>query len=285
MKAIGKADRDMEEKDVIKKLEEARLPEIDTPKGKLSLKMALLEKAARKKPFWDVFIKRYVPSAVLAFAVAVMTVYVVDNMDSGSKFNRQGGMWSTYSDAQEGGDSTVWPPAPTKSGNGFIMSSPGFGYAKYAVHVTGRTGSKFGLNYNYLGFLVRFSAETECPVCKGVDISKYTGIRFKIKGSLPSGKLSFILPYESGECDRVNVTCKSLTEYADYEKDITPLVTGNWATVTIDFRNALKQPSWTPAKNLINIEKVLQNVHLFKWQYENGNGSLADIWLAQVELY
>jgi hypothetical protein len=57
MKAIGKADRDMEEKDVIKKLEEACLPEIDTPKGKLSLKMALLEKAARKKPFWDVFIK------------------------------------------------------------------------------------------------------------------------------------------------------------------------------------------------------------------------------------
>jgi hypothetical protein len=206
-------------------------------------------------------------------------------MDSGSKFNRQGGMWSTYSDAQEGGDSTVWPPAPTSGGNGFIMSSPGYGSSKYAVHVTGKTGSRFGLNYNYLGFLVRFSSETQCPVCKSVDISKYSGIRFKIKGSVPSGKLNFVLPYESGECDAQKMTCGSLTGYADFEKDITSQVTNDWTTVVINFRGDLKQPVWTPAKTAVKIEKVLQNVHLFKWQYENGNGSLADIWLAQVELF
>jgi hypothetical protein len=280
-----KAVFDMEDNDIIKKLEEARLPEIETPGKKAFLRASLLEKAARRKPFWAVFFQRYVPSTVLAFAVAVMTAYVVDNMDSGSKFNRQGGMWSTYSDSQEGGDSVVWPPEPPAAGNGFIMSSPGYGSSKYAVHVTGKTGSKFGLNYNYLGFLVRFSSDTQCPVCKGVDISKYSGIRFKIKGSLPSGRLSFILPYESGECDTQKTTCKSLTDYADFEKDITVQVTDEWTTVVIDFRSALKQPSWTPSKSAVKIEKVLQNVHLFKWQYENGNGSLADIWLAQVELF
>ena len=72
----------MEEKDVIKKLEEARLPEIETPGKKSFLKASLIEKAARRRSFWDIFFKRYLPSTVLAFAAAVMTVYVVDNMDT-----------------------------------------------------------------------------------------------------------------------------------------------------------------------------------------------------------
>ena len=42
---------------------------------------------------------------------------------------------------------------------------------------------------------------------------------------------------------------------------------------------------WTPGKDRVDIEKVLESVHLFKWQYKNGNGELLDLWIGDVELY
>jgi hypothetical protein len=275
----------MDERDVIKKLTEAAFESPDMPAARSRLKTAIIKASQRKPHFLSGLMAKLVPSVFLVLAVAATTLYVIDNFNDGSKFNKNGGMWSTYSDAQEGGNSEVWPPAAGKAGNSFIMSQPGYGGTKYAARVTGRSGPAFGLNYNYLGFVVRFDANSSCPVCKGADIQKYTGIKFKIKGNLEGGKLFFILPYESSECVPDRVTCKSMTDYADYETDISSSVTADWTTVTLDFRNDLKQPYWTTKNRVFKVDDILKSVHLFKWQYTNGNGKVMDIWINDLVLF
>jgi hypothetical protein len=275
----------MDENDIIKKLEAARLPEFRTEAQKAAVKSVLFgaKPQAGRKPV-PVYMKFIAAMGMFALA-AVMTYYVIDNMNEGSQFNRNGGVWSTYSDAQQGGDSVIWPEPSSASGNEFVMSQPGYGETGYAVRVTGRSGAKLGLNYNYLGVVNRFSNDSSCPKCSGVNIKKYRGIMFKVKGRVPSGNLSFILPYEGSDCIEERLTCRSMTGYADYEKEITRDVTSKWTTITIDFRKDLNQPYWTPEKDRVAVEKVLENVHLFKWQYKNGNGDLLDLWIDDVELY
>jgi hypothetical protein len=275
----------MDEKDIIKKLENARLPEMPMKAAKASARAVLLRSASGpgKKPVPAIL--RFAPVLAAMFAASVATYYVIDNMSEGRQFNKNGGVWSTYSDSQEGGNSVIWPAPSSASQNQFVMSRPGFGGTGYAVRVTGMTGTKPGLNYNYLGVVNRFSNDTSCPRCAGVNISRFKGIMFKVRGKITSGSLSFILPYESSECISERLTCKSLTDYADYEKDITADITDKWVTVMIDFKKDLSQPYWTPRDKTVQVEKVLDSVHLFKWQYRNGTGDLMDVWIADVQLY
>jgi hypothetical protein len=272
----------MEEKDLIKKLESARLPEFRAEAAKAEVKKALFFAAPRKQQ--PAYLKLVTAMAGM-FAIAVATYYVIDNMDEGNKFNRNGGVWSTYCDVQEGGNSEIWPPAGSASANDFEMSEPGYGETGYAVKITGKSGQKLGLNYNYLGLVNRFSDESSCPTCKGTNIKKFKGIMFKVKGRITSGNLIFVLPHESNECVMDRLTCKSLTGYADYEKDITADVGAKWNTIAIDFRKDLSQPYWTAAAAKTEINKVLENVHLFKWQYKNGNGEEIELWIDEVQLY
>ncbi len=275
----------MEEKDIIKKLEKARLSMHGFKAHGARVKAVLFSRKIKEE-------RKYIPEyfkilTAMAgmFVLAIASYYVVDNMDKGNKFNKNGGIWSTYSDVQEGGDSKVWPPPASATGNDFVMSKPGYGGEGYAVRITGMTGSKLGLNYNYFGVVNRFSSDSSCPKCKGANIKKYSGIMFRIKGKILSGNLFFILPYEGNECVAERLTCKSLTGYADYEKDITNEVKQNWNFIVIDFRRDLRQPYWTPNNAVVPIEKVLENVHLFKWQFKNGDGNLVDIWIDNVRLF
>jgi hypothetical protein len=277
------------ENEIIKILTDAKIDNIKLEKNKENLYNTLINIIEKKKEFKQskqipVFLK-YVTAIAGFFIIAFFTFFVIDNMDDGDKFNRQGGIWSTYSDRHEGGDSVVWPIEHGYGKDDFIMSSPGFGGKGWAVRITGRTGYKLGYNYNYLGVVVRFNSKSYCPECKGTDIRKYNGIKFKIKGDLKQGKLFFILPYESENCITERLTCESLTDYADYEKDISNYVTDDWQTVMIDFRKDLSQPFWVKKDKIVDIEKVLETVHLFKWQYKNGNGEVMDIWIDDVELY
>jgi len=275
----------MEEKDVIKKLTEARLEGADLKASKAYAKAKIMSVYSRHSKHFIRPVYRYMTALAAVAVISMMTFFVVDNMDDGDKFNRNGGIWSTYSDRLENGDSVIWPPEHAESQKGFTMSAPGYGGKGYAVRITGRTGVKMGHNYNYMGVVVRFDADSMCPECRGVDIKKYSGIMFKIKGDLKQGRLSFILPHESEECIRERMTCKSLTGYADYEYDITNMVAGQWKTVVIDFRKDLKQPFWVKEEHRFEIDDVLSSVHLFKWQYKNGNGELMDVWIDDLELY
>jgi hypothetical protein len=272
----------MEEKDLIYKLEKARLPEFTVSAAQAEAKKALFAAPQKKRP--QSYLKLVTAMAGM-FALAVATYYVIDTMDEGNRFNRNGGVWSTYCDAQEGGNSEIWPPAGTASANEFEMSQPGFGETGYAVMIKGKTGQKMGFNYNYLGVVNRFSSASACPACQGSNIRKYTGIMFKVKGRITSGNLTFVIPYESNECVPDRLTCKSLTGYADFERDITAEVGDRWQTVVIDFRKDLAQPYWTPGSAKSDIEKVLENIHLFKWQYKNGTGEEMELWIDDVQLY
>jgi hypothetical protein len=278
----------MDENEVIKKLESAKLSEFSTVSHKALLKTRLIKYAARgTKPVKAHGFHRYIFAAavVAVCAFSAVTYYVVDNMESGTRFNKRGGVWSTYSDKQQGGDSAVWPPEYRQPGEGFVMSAPGYGGTGYAVRITGTTGPKLGFNYNYLGVVARFTNKSSCPTCEGTDIKKYNGIRFKVKGSLAGGTVSFILPCESNKCIMDRKTCESLTDYADYEKDITASIGQDWNTVQIVFRDDLKQPRWAGRRLSVPIGTVLGNVHLFKWQYKNGNGAIMDLWINDVELF
>ncbi len=279
--------KNINDEEVIKRLSEAKLKEVETPLRKAALKTALINAVilSKQKNMTFSLIKKLIPVFVAIMAAAGATVFVLDNFDNGSRFNKNGGIWSTYSDSQEGGNSTVWPQAGNISNEGFIMSQPGTGGVGYAARVTGKSGSTLGLNYNYLGVVVRFAALSSCPTCKGTDIKKYSGIKFAIKGNLEGGKLHFVIPYESNECIPARLTCKSMTDYADYQIDISKQIGPEWSTVVINFNNDLKQPAWTVKDKIYPIEKVLENVHLFKWQYDNGNGKVMDIWIDDLVLF
>jgi hypothetical protein len=272
----------MEEKDLIKKLENARLPLFAVPSAQAEARKALFSVPPKKQ---SRILLPLVTAMAGMFAIAVATYYVIDNMYEGNKFNKNGGVWSTYCDAQEGGDSSIWPAPGSAAINEFEMSEPGYGETGYAVKITGKTGPKLGLNYNYLGVVNRFSSASACPTCQGSNIRKYKGIMFKVKGKITSGNLLFILPAESNDCIPERLTCKSLTGYADYEKDITADVGAKWATVAIDFRKDLSQPYWASGNAKMDVEHVLENVHLFKWQYKNGLGEQIELWIDDVQLY
>jgi len=276
----------MEEKDIIDKLKKARLPLFSLKATGKNVKKVIIGVESKKEIIYiPEYLKILTAAAAGLFFLTMATYYVVDNMDKGNNFNKNGGVWSTYSDEQEGGNSMVWPPPASVTGNDFIMSKPGFAGEKYAVRVTGVTGTKLGLNYNYFGVVNRFSSDSSCPKCIGVNIEKYNGIMFRIKGKITSGKLYFILPYEGSDCLPERLTCKSLTNYADYEKDITEEVKADWTMVVIDFRKDLIQPYWTPNNAVVPIDKVLENVHLFKWQFKNGDGQVVDFWIDNVRLF
>ncbi|MFP4465714.1 MAG: hypothetical protein ACLFP1_01535 [Candidatus Goldiibacteriota bacterium] len=275
----------MEEKDFLEKIERAKLPAFPLEKNTMAAKKRFLAEAEKAGGQKRRPVLRLLAAAALITAFATTTFYMVDNMNDGSRLNRDGGIWSTYSDYYRGGDSVVWPPEKETSAGGFVMSAPGFDEKGWAVRVTGTIGTKLNENYNYLGAVMRLKASSACPRCEGTDISGYKGVRFMMKGSLDGGVLQFVLPYESDECAQEGNTCRSMTNYADYSRDITEFAGDEWVQVVINFRQGLKQPSWAGRKYSYDIEEVLDKMHLFKWQYTGKPGSKADFWIDDVELF
>jgi hypothetical protein len=198
-------------------------------------------------------------------------------------YTKQGGMWVTYDDKADGGNSKVWPPAGLPASNGFVMSRPGFGGKGYAVRITGKAGTKLG--WDFIGAVLLLNGKSGCPFCKGMDISKYSTLEFKIKGKIKRGHVILLVPYESEECVPQKSYCKSRTRYADYQVEITDEIGEDWGTVTIDLKNDLKQPDWAKEKDKADIVKVLRRAHSLNWQYKGGNGAKIDLWIDDIKLY
>ncbi len=280
----------MDEKEIIQALERGAKKEMKSRVSGEALKRSLISaygsKAGvemRPKGFGFYF-KFAAAAAVFAAFTAAMVFTIFDDMDDGDRFNKNGGIWSTYTDSHQGGDSAVWPPE-TNEKVLFAMSKPGYGETGWAVRVTGKAGANLGRGYNYFGLVARFKEESACPQCRGTDISRYKGMVFRIKGDLKGGTLHLILPYESSECITERTTCKSLTGYADYYTDISDKAGQEWAAVMIDFRQDLQQPEWVPRSKRVDIDKVLKSVHLFKWQFSGADGEVMDLWIDDIQLY
>jgi hypothetical protein len=270
----------MEEKDLIKKMENAGKREILMPKNKAALKTALIEKAAGKMPL----AMRLAPIFVFVLAAAAVSVYMtIESGSSQGSVNDLGGIWCTYDDHYQGGTSTVWPPASTKGENSFVKSAPGSSGKGYAIRITGVAGTKLG--YDYFGVNTFLSPHATCPECTGIDLTRFTGVKFKIKGSLETGEVVFVLPYEAKPVDGSSGICRSLTSYGDYEADITRQITPGWKEVKLVFRKDLKQPTWVKPGERVDIEKVLGSANMIKWTYRGGNGHKVDIWIDKLEFY
>jgi hypothetical protein len=260
---------------------EFRDPELK--KNMSRLRSALLKKAVsiRVKP--SIFIK-LIPVYAVAFAMAAAALYMrIDYNETNSGVNELGGVWCTYNDQWQGGTSVVWPPASKKGENSFVKSSPGSNGKGYAIRITGTAGTKLG--YDYIGVTTFLSPHSTCPECIGIDLTKFTGIKFKIKGTVAAGQVLFMLPHESREIDKSRGICRSLTSYADYEADITRYITPRWKDVKINFRKDLSQPSWAKQGDRVSIEDVLSDANIIKWHYRNGGGHSVDIWIDKLEFY
>ena len=273
----------MDEKDFLEKLENAGIDDIKMPKNKAYIKNMLEYKAKQQSKKMPLAV-RLIPVYAVALAIAAVSSYmIIDYNNSDTKFNELGGVWCTYDDHYYGGDSTVWPPASTKGENNFVKSSPGSSGKGYAIRITGTAGTK--IKSDFIGVNTFLSPHATCPECVGIDLSRFTGIKFKIKGKVEAGKIVFILPHEARVIDKSRAICKSMTSYADYEADITKYITPDWKEVKINFRKDLKQPDWAKPEERFDIEKVVSDANLIKWQYENGGGHKVDIWIDNLEFY
>ncbi|MCX8093117.1 MAG: hypothetical protein N3E50_03010 [Candidatus Goldbacteria bacterium] len=270
----------MEEKEIIRKLKKVGKHEFEMPQNRTIIKYALLKLSEKRTfPFFKL-------AHVFAFILITAAVSVYMRVESNNKqdiTNDLGGIWCTYDDHYHGGESIVWPPASTKGENNFVKSSPGYKGRGYAVRITGVAGTKLG--WDFIGVNTFLSSRSTCPECIGIDLRRFKGIKFKIKGKVEAGEVKFILPYEARVVDKTRGICKNLTSYGDYEMDITKYISSDWKEVKIYFRKDLKQPSWVSREKRVDIEKVLSDAKLIKWQYAKGDGHKIDLWIDDIEFF
>ncbi|MEI7542224.1 MAG: hypothetical protein WCJ94_03105 [bacterium] len=260
-----------------------KLEGFELTKNKDFLKQLLLKKITEKKSKVSFNIK-FLPVFAALLAIAAVGMYMkIDYNNSNTKCNSLGGIWCTYDDHRYGGNSKVWPPASTSCENLFVKSEPGYGGRGYAVRITGTAGTKLGSAY--IGVNAFLSEHSACPRCDGIDLRRFRGIEFKIKGSVELGRVMFIIPHEGSALDKKLFTCKSLTDYEDFESDITKDIGTKWKIVRLVFTKDFKQPNWTKPEHKVSMDEVLANANLLKWQYVDGKGHFVDIWIDDLQLF
>src|ERR1035437_1988466 len=209
-----------------------------------------------------------VVAAALVFAAAEK--FVVDDFTGGKAQASSGGWWYTYNDVNTGGNSEV-TPAPDK----FVMAKS---VNKFAARMQGKVGNKLG--WDYVGLGVTLGENCGCPgKAEPVDLSKFTTLTLRIKGTISGGRLIVNLPYSDSKCE--NNKTNTLTEWADYEMALNTKLTKDWTTVKIDLRNDFKQPKW--AKTIVPIEKVLQNAHNINFHFSSPDGDTVDFQVDTIE--
>jgi hypothetical protein len=268
----------MENKGLEKLLRGSAIPRAVLPQGKEALKNALMN---LNRPYrrWQK-VKLWSISGILlgCFCIAAAFFLVVEDNDQPGPTNNLGGIWSTFTDSAQGGNSTVWPPTSTSCQNLFVKSAPGYGGKGYAVRIKGTTGIAEGA---FLGVNTYLSQNASCPHCMGIDLRMYKGIRFKMKGTIERGKLFFVLPHESRTPTPDRSSCMTLTGYNDYQADITDLVKDNWTDVKLVFGKDFSRP--VPSSQKLNIETVLEDENLIKWKWNGEKNQKIDLWIDDVE--
>jgi len=212
----------------------------------------------------------------LAMGITAQEPFVVDSCDDGNALSAEGGWWYTYNDNNTGGNSYVTPPV-----NGFKMGSPGYGDRGFAAHMKGTAGDKLG--WDYIGIGVNLTDKCGCPEAVPVDISQYSKVRFRMKGTLSGGRLTMLLPYTENRCDKGANSPATLTEWADYEAPLTAILKPDWILVELDLRKAFHQPRWAKSSTVISIEVVLRNLKNINFHFSSPDGDSIDLWLDDIE--
>lgn len=273
----------MDYQEIEKILKESALQDTELPQSKEALKNVFvsLNRSCRHKGFSGIWKLAAFASGSL-FIAAVFIVLVIEDNNQAGPTNNLGGVWSTFTDSSHGGSSKVWPPASNSCENLFVKSSPGFGDKGYAVRIKGTAGDN---DSAFLGVSTFLSERASCPRCIGIDLRRYKGIRFKIKGESGRGNLLFVLPHQSREALSDRSSCISLTGYHDYQTDITGLLNEKWTDVKLVFRRDFRQPSGTPDSCKVNVEAVLEDENLIQWLWKGEKNQTIDLWIDNVELF
>jgi uncharacterized repeat protein (TIGR02543 family) len=205
---------------------------------------------------------------------------VLDNFEDGDNGNWWGGFWYTFDDSSNNGNSVVNPLPDAKGGIGFIPSDvtdqPG---NNYAARMWGQLGG--GYQYAFVGMGTNLGQIGDNPA--PVNISQYTGVRFKVKGS---GTYQFKIVDPASETQR---------NFKVYLKTFT--ASSSWQTITVNFNETDLAYGWGNYNNKIApndqtnwadkppLSTVLQGVQAFQWQTVNQTaGTQVDLWVDDIEL-
>jgi hypothetical protein len=273
----------MEQEKLEKMLRDSALSGYELPKSKEDLKSVLIN-LNHPYRYGISTTKLWRAAGILSgclFVAAAFFIVIEDNEQPGPS-NNLGGIWSTYTDSAKGGSSTVWPPASISCRNLFEKSSPGYGDKGYAVRITGKAGDVDGA---FLGVNTFLSERSACPRCIGIDLRKYRGIRFMMKGVCGKGRLLFILPHQSQTATPDQSSCMTLTGDHDYQADITGHVKKEWIDVKLAFGKDFTQPANTPDSQQVAIETVLEDENLLQWRWYGEQNQTIDLWIDNVELF
>ena len=209
-----------------------------------------------------------VMSAVLVLASEQK--FVVDDFTGGKAESSIGGWWYIYNDASSGGNSEV-TPAPNKFEMVKLKNT-------YVASMQGKTGNKLG--WDFVGMGVTLGMNCGCPgKAEPVDLSKFTNLTLKIRGSITGGRITVILPYSDNKC--VDEKTSTLTDWADYEVALNSKLSKEWTIVKLNLKNDFKQAKW--AKTIVPIEKVLENAHSIDFHFTSSDGDKVDFQVGSIE--
>ena len=216
------------------------------------------------------------------FALGVLFMRAAKPSEQPRVADDLGSIWCTYIDTSDA-DAVIWPPHSTNKKNNFVKSSPGYGDEGYAVRFKGSVGHRD--KQGYMGVAATLGAPclgTHCAA--GVDIQKFSKIRFKMKGHLKGGELVLRISGDGGAPS--NAAFDAIDAIADaYEATITDWVGDEWRTVTLDLRKDFAPTARIARHPTPDIEDILADARQLKWHVRNGKRAVADVWIDELEFF
>ena len=169
---------------------------------------------------------------------------LIDNFEDGDEFSEWGGEWTTYTDAGDGGQST-------------ITTSYSTGYSSSKALKASYTLRKGSLNYDpQVGISVDLLADKSA-----VNLNSCTSISY----------------YYKGAAHAVRMESPLVTDYAYHQTNVEAANSWTKKTVTL---TSMTQPDWTSTN--VNVSSARQSVKAFSWQVSGANNTSGSLEIDNV---
>lgn len=184
------------------------------------------------------------PSSSSAAPTPSNLTALIDNFEDGDEFSEWGGEWSTYTDAGDGGQSTVTTSFSTGYNSSKALK------ASYAL-------KKGNLLYDpQVGVTVDLLADKST-----INLNSCTSISYYYKGAAHSVRMESPL----------------VTDYAYHQASAA--TTNSWTKKTVTL-TSMSQPDWT--KMIVDVNSARQNVKAFSWQVSGTTGATGSLEIDNV---
>ncbi len=184
------------------------------------------------------------PSSSSAAPTPSNLTALIDDFEDGDEFSEWGGEWSTYTDAGDGGQSTVTTSFSTGYNSSKALK------ASYAL-------KKGNLLYDpQVGVTVDLLADKST-----VNLNSCTSISYYYKGAAHSVRMESPL----------------VTDYAYHQASAA--TTNSWTKKTVTL-TSMTQPDWT--KTIVDVNSARQNVKAFSWQVSGTTGATGSLEIDNV---